>query len=233
MDQPKKKSSLMLRVVSSTVIISFMFLMYAMGHLYYSLFLLWCGFKCYFELIKINKVERKEGKNHLQTLLEWYAPVGFCFFLMPKTLIRRVLVDNDSLNDFKNDHKIVYNILFTHHSMISALLLIFGMVIFTLSLEKGSYRYQFKRLGWMVCCTMIPISAGLFFGYYVFKGYIWVILTNGSVMVNDIMAFVFGKTMGRTKLISLSPNKTVEGFVGGGISTIVFAIWVSGYISQF
>ena len=44
------------------------------------------------------------------------------------------------------------------------------------------------------------------------------------------MAFVFGKTMGRTKLIKLSPNKTVEGFVGGGISTIIFAIFVSIYL---
>lgn len=47
------------------------------------------------------------------------------------------------------------------------------------------------------------------------------------------MAFVFGKTMGRTKLIKLSPNKTVEGFVGGGISTIIFAIFISDWISQF
>ena len=55
------------------------------------------------------------------------------------------------------------------------------------------------------------------------------VITNGSVMINDIMAFVFGKTMGRTPLIKLSPNKTVEGFVGGGLSTCVFAIWVSEF----
>jgi phosphatidate cytidylyltransferase len=56
------------------------------------------------------------------------------------------------------------------------------------------------------------------------------IITNGSVVMNDVMAFVFGKTFGRTKLIKLSPNKTVEGFLGGGISTMIFAVWVSGYI---
>ena len=55
-------------------------------------------------------------------------------------------------------------------------------------------------------------------------------MTNGSVMINDIMGFVFGKTFGRTKLIKLSPNKTVEGFVGGGISTIIFAIFVSSFL---
>lgn len=50
------------------------------------------------------------------------------------------------------------------------------------------------------------------------------------------MAYVFGKTMGRTKLIKLSPNKTVEGFIGGGISTVIFAYYVRNFlffINQF
>ena len=81
----------------------------------------------------------------------------------------------------------------------------------------------------MILSAILPISGSLFFGYYVYKGYFWMVITNGSVMINDIMAFVFGKTMGRTPLIKLSPNKTVEGFVGGGLSTCVFAIWVSEF----
>jgi phosphatidate cytidylyltransferase len=80
---------------------------------------------------------------------------------------------------------------------------------------------------------MLPISGSLFFGYYVYKGFFWLVLTNGSVMINDIMAFVFGKLFGRTKLIQLSPNKTVEGFIGGGFSTVIFAIIIAQYISQF
>jgi phosphatidate cytidylyltransferase len=123
--------------------------------------------------------------------------------------------------------------MFKHHTLISAMLLITGLVLFTLSLEKGYYRYQFKRLGWQIVCTLVTIPAGLFFGFYVFKGYFWVLMTNGSVMINDIMAYVFGKTMGRTKLIQLSPNKTVEGFVGGAVSTMLFAVFVSQYVSQF
>lgn len=88
--------------------------------------------------------------------------------------------------------------MFTYHSLISAMLLIFGLVLFVLSLEKGAYRYQFKRLGWQIVCSVVPLSGSLFFGYYAFKGYFWVVLTNGSVMINDIMAYVFGKTFGRT-----------------------------------
>jgi len=143
-----KKSALMIRVVSSVTMISLMCLTVTMGHIYYSLFMLACGFKCYFELIAINKVERKEKKIWLQKSLDWFAPIGFCFYLLPYTLVRRILVDNDSIIDFKNEHTIIYSIMFTNHTMISAMLLIFGMVLFTLSLEQGAYRYQFKRLGW-------------------------------------------------------------------------------------
>ena len=39
------------------------------------------------------------------------------------------------------------------------------------------------------------------------------------VIINDVMAYMFGFFMGRTPLIQLSPKKTWEGFIGGGIST--------------
>lgn len=44
------------------------------------------------------------------------------------------------------------------------------------------------------------------------------------IICNDIMAYMFGFFFGRTPLIKLSPKKTWEGFIGGGISTLVFAL---------
>lgn len=44
------------------------------------------------------------------------------------------------------------------------------------------------------------------------------------MICNDVFAYVWGITLGRTPLIKLSPKKTVEGFVGAYFSTIVFAI---------
>jgi len=37
-------------------------------------------------------------------------------------------------------------------------------------------------------------------------------------------------SFGKTKLIALSPNKTLEGFVGGAISTFVFAFILMPYV---
>jgi phosphatidate cytidylyltransferase len=47
------------------------------------------------------------------------------------------------------------------------------------------------------------------------------------IVCNDVMAYIFGFFFGRTPLIQLSPKKTWEGFIGGGIATVVFGLVVS------
>lgn len=55
-------------------------------------------------------------------------------------------------------------------------------------------------------------------------GLVWVIFPAILVVVNDTMAYVFGVLLGKHKLLPrLSPKKTVEGFVGAGISTMAIA----------
>ena len=58
----------------------------------------------------------------------------------------------------------------------------------------------------------------------ILEGLIWFWVPASLVICNDIFAYVFGSTIGRTPLIKLSPKKTVEGFVGAFLSTIVFAL---------
>jgi phosphatidate cytidylyltransferase len=48
------------------------------------------------------------------------------------------------------------------------------------------------------------------------------------VQISDVMQYVFGKLLGRTKIAPrVSPSKTVEGFVGGGLSASLIgaAMW--------
>lgn len=49
----------------------------------------------------------------------------------------------------------------------------------------------------------------------------WCIFVTLITSINDIMAYVAGVNFGRTPLIRLSPNKTLEGFVGGAILTCI------------
>jgi len=50
------------------------------------------------------------------------------------------------------------------------------------------------------------------------------------VSLNDTSAYFFGRAFGRHKLIGLSPNKTVEGFVGAMISNIFVSFFLSAYL---
>jgi phosphatidate cytidylyltransferase len=58
----------------------------------------------------------------------------------------------------------------------------------------------------------------------VFEGMIWFFLPAALVITNDIFAYICGIMFGRTQLIKLSPKKTVEGFVGAWIMTILFGM---------
>ena len=48
-----------------------------------------------------------------------------------------------------------------------------------------------------------------------------------GVVANDVGALVFGSAVGRTPLRAwISPNKTVEGFIGGAFATIIALMFV-------
>lgn len=55
---------------------------------------------------------------------------------------------------------------------------------------------------------------------------IWFFLPASLVICNDIWAYICGMTFGKTPLIKLSPKKTVEGFVGAFVCTVIFSIFV-------
>ena len=66
-----------------------------------------------------------------------------------------------------------------------------------------------------------------------FEGLIWFIIPILMVVMNDVMAYMFGFFFGRTPLIQLSPKKTWEGFIGGGVSTVGLTILLSYFMCQY
>jgi phosphatidate cytidylyltransferase len=51
---------------------------------------------------------------------------------------------------------------------------------------------------------------------------------------NDVLQFVWGKTIGRHKIIpKVSPNKTWEGFLGGVCTTALLAMLIAPYLTPF
>ena len=67
----------------------------------------------------------------------------------------------------------------------------------------------------------------------ILEGLIWFWVPASLVICNDVFAYVWGITVGRTPLIALSPKKTVEGFVGAFFSTLIFGLLWGTYFMRF
>ena len=53
-----------------------------------------------------------------------------------------------------------------------------------------------------------------------------------SIWINDMMAYIVGSLIGKTPLSPISPKKTREGTIGGGILCVI-VISVAGYLTPF
>jgi phosphatidate cytidylyltransferase len=115
-----------------------------------------------------------------------------------------------------------------HHRFLSFLLYIIGFVGFVSGLRRENLKHQFGLFGWVHMSLLLIVFSSHFLVNNILEGLIWLFLPASLVICNDVFAYVCGMIWGRTPLISLSPKKTVEGFVGAFVITEVFAlVWAT------
>lgn len=101
------------------------------------------------------------------------------------------------------------------------------------TLQKGHYRFQFTQFAWTHMALYMIVVQAHFIMNNIFEGMIWFFLPASLVITNDIFAYICGITFGRTQLIKLSPKKTVEGFIGAWICTIVFGFFMTNILMRY
>lgn len=107
-----------------------------------------------------------------------------------------------------------------------------GFVFFVASLKAGHYKFQFTNFGWTHMALYLIVVQAHFVMNNIFEGMIWFFLPASLVITNDIFAYICGIAFGRTQLIKLSPKKTVEGFLGAWIMTVIFGIGLCNLMMQ-
>ncbi|KAI8904450.1 phosphatidate cytidylyltransferase [Gorgonomyces haynaldii] len=179
----------------------------------------------YREVISIGIIGSKELKLPWFRSLHWYFLLSTNYFLYGESIIYfykpYVFVDA------------FLTPLATHHRFISFSLYIIGFVFFVIKLKKGYYKFQFAQFSWTHMALLLVVFQSHFIINNVFEGLIWFVLPLSMVIMNDVMAYFFGFFFGRTPLITLSPKKTWEGFIGGFASTMVFGFFFSAYLLSF
>lgn len=96
------------------------------------------------------------------------------------------------------------------------------LIFFVCSFKPGKLKKQFSLFSlihlasYLVgnCCRSAIKNVGV--------GKFWLFFPSTLVICNDIFAYIVGKLIGHTPLFRLSPKKTVEGYIGGFIFTLIY-----------
>jgi len=221
---PRWKNWVIRGIFSWLMIAGFAWIIY-MGPLALMAITLLIQIKCFSEIIDIGyAVYRIHGLPWFRSLSWWFLICSNYFFygeglvdyfsvLVNRTWFLRMFV--------------------SYHRLISFLLYIIGFVWFVLSLVKRYYMKQFSLFAWTHVALLIVVTQSYLIIQNIFEGMIWFIVPVSMIILNDIMAYMFGFFFGRTPLIQLSPKKTWEGYVGGGVATVLMSLVMSHALAQY
>ncbi|ORX44618.1 phosphatidate cytidylyltransferase [Hesseltinella vesiculosa] len=216
--QNKKWQTFWLRTVTTFMMIGGFFAVLASGHVWVVLMVMAMQTMIYKEVIHIAEPTAKERQLLWFKTMSWYFLVITTYFLYGETIIdyfqHIVLVDAFLLP------------LATHHRFISFMLYVTGFVLFVLNLKKGLYKQQLAQFGWMHMALLLIVCQSHYIVKNTLEGLIWFVLPSSLVICNDVFAYICGTFWGKTPLIHLSPKKTVEGFLGAWLCTLMFAFLV-------
>ncbi|CAH7666646.1 phosphatidate cytidylyltransferase [Phakopsora pachyrhizi] len=155
-------------------------------------------------------------KNRWSKVMSWYFFCAVNYFLYGESIIyyfKHVVFIDAYLLPFAR-----------HHRFISLLLYLVGFLAFVANLDRGHLRRQFGLFSWIHMSLLLIVASGQFMVNNILEGLIWFWIPASLVIMNDVAAYVFGMLFGKHQLIKLSPKKTVEGFIGGYFTTVIFSV---------
>lgn len=231
-EREKKKQTFIVRTIWTLIMTFGLLATLAAGQFWTIIAVLFIQITVFRECINITTLRAKLEDLHYTYPLNWWFLITTIFYLDGRSLIKYCLT-NFVLSDYTS---VVAIKLVMHHKFISYCFYVMGFVGFVASLRKGSLRFQFAQL----CITHMTLLLVILQGHCIVRnilhGMFWFVVPAGLVIINDIFAYLCGITFGKTQLISISPKKTVEGFVGAWICTTLSSIlftYIFGNISYF
>lgn len=182
--------------------------------------------KCFHEIISIGH------KKYQSLSLPWFRSLSWYFLLCSNYFFYGESISEYFQGLLYQEH-IILQFLIHYHRLISYGLYLLGIMMFVLSLKKDFYKKQFTLFGWTHITLLLIVTQSHLIMQMLFEGMMWFFLPVSMVICNDICAYVFGFFFGKTPLIKLSPKKTWEGFIGGGVMTIIYGFIAVYFMCKF
>lgn len=145
-----------------------------------------------------------------------------------------IAVTSFSVAVISNNNIIVFRDDFSQKVIISVFILLIYLTLVTALISSRKIAIQYLgRIFLTLIYIIIPFSLLVKLPYLNYdKSFDMTVILGIFILVwsNDIFAFLIGKNFGKNKLIErVSPNKTIEGFLGGFIFTFIAGFFVSNY----
>ncbi|KAK0485999.1 phosphatidate cytidylyltransferase [Armillaria novae-zelandiae] len=232
-EEAQKRQNVVTRTVWTLIMIFGFISLLLMGHGYMILLVMLCQTLVYREVtalfsLKASDIKASASediKDPWSKTLNWYFFAVTNYFLYGESIIyyfKHVVFADAQLLPFA-----------TNHRMISFMLYTIGFMGFVMSLKKGYLKQQFGLFCWVHMTLLFIVVSSHFIMNNILEGLIWFFVPASLVICNDVFAYIWGKTIGRTPLISLSPKKTVEGFVGAFWTTLLFSLLWGSFFMRF
>jgi phosphatidate cytidylyltransferase len=227
---PKKNQNAIERTVWTLIMIFGFITLLLMGHPCMIILVMVCQALVYKEITALFDL-RDQGSKTLKPAGDWSKTLNWYFFVVTNYF----LYGESIIYYFK--HIVFVDAYFVpfakNHRFISFMLYILGFVAFVANLQRQYLRQQFALFCWVHITLLLIVVSSHFIVNNILEGMIWFFVPASLVICNDIFAYICGKLFGRTQLIKLSPKKTVEGFVGAFICTLIFGIGWGTFFQQF
>eukprot|EP00187_Rhodella_violacea_P017059 CAMPEP_0184726690 /NCGR_PEP_ID=MMETSP0314-20130426/34406_1 /TAXON_ID=38298 /ORGANISM="Rhodella maculata, Strain CCMP 736" /LENGTH=439 /DNA_ID=CAMNT_0027192165 /DNA_START=28 /DNA_END=1347 /DNA_ORIENTATION=+ len=229
---PKKKFNFQdftIRFVAGMSMVGLFFLVLSGGHIWVSSFVILLELLVFREILELGYVSAANGGRvpHYRTT-SWGVFLTGLYFTYGKSILAHF--DDRGADWMKSPP---FQFLLRHHSFVAFAMYITLFMIFVAGLNPGNYTFQLIQFAKTHVALFLVVMQANFSILNIKYGLFWFVLPAQLVVINDTMAYVFGRLFGRTPILAVSPKKTVEGYIGGLFATLLWGFFISRVLAQY
>lgn len=204
---------IVIRAISGFSLIGIFMVCIYLGHVYV------CGLVALSEFLLFRELVKVRYNAYFHTRIENTIPLfrttqwmWFCvaIFYTYGDFISEVIQSNTSLH---------YLVAYAQYlNSVAFLLYSCTFVVTIATMQVGHIKFQLNQLCWTIVVLCLTVGQMKYIMHNIFNGLFWFAFPFMLVVMNDVMAYFCGISCGRKFIhkpfVSVSPNKTWEGFIG-------------------
>ena len=226
--EPTTWKKILTRTVAACAMIALYLCILSAGHLYCILLGFLIQIELYRELVNVRYVEAKDRQ------VPWFRTIQWSWFFAAiisnyGEILYKFLKENEDIKTYTTITLNTWKLtdILKYYWFFFFIMYCVLFICTVLTLKVGIVRFQLSQFMWSIVTICLVVFQVKYFAQTALSGLFWYFFPMATVVMNDVSAYFCGITFGRkfikAPFLSLSPNKTWEGFIGAAILTLIFS----------